>query len=49
MYLYLLSGPHSFLGRVDSRTRVRPGQKMEVALNMAHMHIFDRVTERAYL
>ncbi len=49
MYLYLLSGPHSFLGRVDARTRVRPGQKMEVALNMAHMHIFDRVTERAYL
>jgi len=49
MYLYLLSGSHSFLARVDSRTRVRPGQKMQVVMNMAHMHIFDRQTEQAYL
>ncbi len=49
MYVYLVSGPHTFLGRMDSRTRVWPGDRMQVVMNMAHMHIFDRETEQAYL
>ncbi len=49
IYVYLVSGPHTFLGRMDSRTRAWPGDRMQVVMNMAHMHIFDRETEKAYL
>jgi multiple sugar transport system ATP-binding protein len=43
--LYLLSGTKQFIGRMDSRTQVRPGDKLEVAVNMDHMHIFDTQTQ----
>ena len=49
MYLYLVSGQHTFQAVVGSRTRVRPGNQMPVVLNMDHMHVFDRQTEQAYL
>jgi len=47
VYLYLLTGTKSFVGRMDSRTQVRPGQDMEVVWDMSHMHIFDRETQVA--
>jgi multiple sugar transport system ATP-binding protein len=47
VYLYLLTGTKSFVGRLDSRTQVRPGQDMEVVWDMSHMHIFDRETQVA--
>jgi len=47
VYLYLLTGTKSFVGRLDSRTQVRPGQDMEVVWDMAHMHVFDRETQVA--
>jgi len=47
VYLYLLTGTKSFVGRLDSRTQVHPGQDMEVVWDMAHMHIFDRETQVA--
>jgi multiple sugar transport system ATP-binding protein len=43
--LYLLTGTKIFVGRMDSRTQVRPGDKLEVAVNMEHMHIFDKQTQ----
>jgi len=49
MYLYLVAGPHCLLARMDNRTQACQGDSMDVVLNMAHMHIFDPVTEQAYL
>ena len=45
--LYLLTGTKSFIGRMDSRTQVRPGDKLDVAVNMEHMHVFDKNTQIA--
>jgi multiple sugar transport system ATP-binding protein len=45
--LYLLCGTKQFIGRLDSRTQVRPGDKLDVAVNMDHMHIFDKQTQVA--
>ncbi len=41
IFLYLLNGEHSFVARVDPRTRVSMGDKMQVVFNMENMHIFD--------
>jgi multiple sugar transport system ATP-binding protein len=48
-YVYLACGPHSLMARVDNRTRARRGDNLDVVLNLPHMHIFDRKTEKAYL
>jgi multiple sugar transport system ATP-binding protein len=46
IFLHLLMEDGSpFLARVDPRTRARPGQGIQVAFNMAHMHSFDPETE----
>jgi len=47
--LNLVSGTHVFTARMDNRTRVRQGERMQVVFNLPHMHIFDRETEIAYL
>jgi len=44
-YLYLLTGSESFVGRVDYQTVIRPGDELEMVLNMDHMHVFDAKTE----
>jgi len=49
LFLYLLSGNNQFLARVDARTMARPGQDVEVAFNMANMHVFDLGTGKAVL
>ncbi len=41
IFLYLLNGEHSFVARVDPRTRVSMGDKMQVVFNMGNMHIFN--------
>ena len=41
IFLYMLNGDHNFVGRVDPRTRVEMGDKIQVAFNMDNMHIFD--------
>ena len=41
IFLYLVNGDHSFVARVDPRTRVSMGEDIEVVLNMANFHIFD--------
>ena len=43
--LYLLTGTKTFIARMDSRTQVRPGDKLDVAVNMEHMHAFDKQTQ----
>lgn len=46
IFLYLTSGDHSFVARVDPRTKVRMGDKTTVAFNMHNMHLFDPDTEK---
>jgi multiple sugar transport system ATP-binding protein len=45
--LYLRSGEHSYVARVDPRTRVTMGQRVQVVFNMGNMHLFDPDTEQA--
>jgi multiple sugar transport system ATP-binding protein len=47
VYLYLLAGKKTFVGRLDSRTQVKPGESMEVTWDMNKMHIFDKQTQVA--
>ncbi|MDW8103262.1 MAG: sn-glycerol-3-phosphate ABC transporter ATP-binding protein UgpC [Anaerolineae bacterium] len=49
IFLYLLSGKNRFLARVDPRVHVRPGEIIEVVMDMENMHLFDAVTEKALL
>ncbi len=49
IFLYLLSGKNRFLARVDPRVQVRPGDVIEVVMDMENMHLFDAVTEIALL
>lgn len=46
IFLYLTSGEHSFVARVDPRTTVRMGEKTTLAFNMHNMHLFDPDTEK---
>jgi multiple sugar transport system ATP-binding protein len=46
IFLYLLSGPHSFTARVDPRSRARVGSTVALTLNLDKLHFFDPTTER---
>jgi multiple sugar transport system ATP-binding protein len=41
VFIYLALGAATFVGRVDPRTSFRPGSKVQVALNMEHVHLFE--------
>ncbi|MBI5879199.1 MAG: ABC transporter ATP-binding protein [Chloroflexi bacterium] len=43
----LLVGSTAFVARVDPRTQARPGQDLELAINLDNMHVFDPQTEQA--
>jgi multiple sugar transport system ATP-binding protein len=45
IFLYLVNGEHSFVARVDPRTRVEMGDDLQVVFNMQNMHIFDPVAD----
>jgi len=45
IFLYLVSGSHEYVGRVDPRTDYKMDDKVTMAFNMDNMHIFDRETE----
>jgi multiple sugar transport system ATP-binding protein len=47
IFLYLVSGKHTFVSRVDPRSKLRVGQEAEVAFDMDSIHIFDAATEQA--
>jgi multiple sugar transport system ATP-binding protein len=49
IYLYLLAGEKTMIARVDPRTRADIGDEIELVLDMAKMHIFDRQTQEAYV
>ena len=47
LFIYLVSGKHRFLARVDPRAKARPGQDIEVVLNLSNLHAFDTKSEEA--
>jgi multiple sugar transport system ATP-binding protein len=47
VYLYLRSGDKDYVARVDPRTRARIGDRVQVAMNLDNMHLFDKATESA--
>ena len=47
IFLFLKSGEHDYVARVDPRTKTSIGQDMQVVFNMDNMHIFDRESELA--
>jgi multiple sugar transport system ATP-binding protein len=47
IFVYLSSGDHNYIARVDPRSRYHMGDKGQVVFNMDNMHIFDKSTERA--
>ncbi len=47
--LYLTSGDHSIVARVDARSQARMGQSAEVVLDMKKMHVFNPDTHAAIL
>ncbi len=47
--LYLSTGPHSIVARVDAHTQARMGQTTEVIFNMRKMHLFDPQTHQAII
>jgi len=40
-YLYLNTGSHSFIARVDSHRRCQVGEELELAMHLKKVHIFD--------
>jgi multiple sugar transport system ATP-binding protein len=46
IYLYLLAGKKQFIARVDPRTQARPGEQIDLVINMDQMHLFDPQTEK---
>ncbi|MGW8250364.1 MAG: ABC transporter ATP-binding protein [Anaerolineales bacterium] len=47
IFVYLKTGDHSFVARVDPRSRYHIDDKVQVVFNMENMHIFDTDTEQA--
>lgn len=47
IFVYLKTGDHSFIARVDPRSRYSIGEHTQMVFNMENMHIFDAETEKA--
>lgn len=47
IFVYLKTGEHNFVARVDPRSRFRIGDDTQMVFNMENMQIFDRETEMA--
>jgi multiple sugar transport system ATP-binding protein len=47
IFLYLKSGEHNYVARVDPRSSFRMGDRTQVLFNMNNMHLFDPETEQA--
>jgi len=47
VFLYLLTGKHSYVARVDPRTKAKVGNTVRVVANLDKVHFFDQRTEQA--
>jgi multiple sugar transport system ATP-binding protein len=43
--VYLMTGETEFVAKMDARVPLRAGQQLEIVLDLAHMHAFDRATQ----
>jgi multiple sugar transport system ATP-binding protein len=46
VFIYLTTGQHSFIARVNGHQRATVGQKLEMAFDMKKCHFFDGATEK---
>ncbi|GAB4505063.1 MAG: ABC transporter ATP-binding protein [Anaerolineales bacterium] len=47
IFLHMLSGKNAFVARIDPRSKLRVGEKAQLAFDMDNFHIFDAETEKA--
>ncbi len=47
IFLHMLSGKNAFVARVDPRSHLRVGEKVQLAFDMDNFHIFDAETKKA--
>ncbi|MBN1665683.1 MAG: ABC transporter ATP-binding protein [Anaerolineales bacterium] len=47
IFVFLSSGEHQYVARVDPRTNFSMGDTVQISFNMDKMHIFDKETEQA--
>lgn len=47
LFIYSAMGKHQVLARVDPRTKVRPGDTVNLVLNMSRMYTFDPDNDKA--
>jgi multiple sugar transport system ATP-binding protein len=47
VFLHALAGEQKLLARVDPRTGAKPGDEVEVVVDLERMHVFDPETEEA--
>ncbi len=47
VFLYLLTGGHSYVARVDPRTKAKVGNKVRIVANLDKVHFFDKKSEQA--
>ncbi len=47
VFMYMEAGEHSFVARVDPRSRYAMGDQVQLVFNMGNMHLFDPDTEQA--
>jgi len=47
LHLYLNSGRHSFVATVDTRVPMHMGNRLSLVMDMGHIHLFDKNTEKA--
>jgi multiple sugar transport system ATP-binding protein len=47
IFVFVKNGKHTFVARVDPRSRYAMGDDVQLAFNMGNFHIFDKDTEQA--
>ena len=47
IFVYLKNGDHSFIARVDPRSKYHIAEEVQVMFNMDNIHLFDKDTEAA--
>jgi multiple sugar transport system ATP-binding protein len=44
VFLYLLTGGHSYIARVDPRTKAKVGHDVRMVANLDNVHFFEKDT-----
>lgn len=47
IFLHMVSGETNFVARIDPRSKLKVGEKIQVAIDMDNFHLFDAETEAA--